>query len=539
MRRVTLLSLGVLVALALFLGGWTLTTVNSSARPITTVPALAPNGDEGSAAATSPLAAGVALAPVAAIAPAPLAAVAAPGSAPAVMGGAEAALARARSVAQNFAPGAPGAAGLPKSPTRAADVTPTPAPTAAPTAAATASAATSDGEPAEDPLLPSVTVQPGAEPAALDMTDLPKDVTNILVLGSDRRVKSDPGRTDVMMLVSIDRVNKVVRMLSIPRDLWVYLPGVGQNRINTANVFGSLYRKPGGGIGLVKETLKHNLGLRVDRYVMVDFNGFKTVVDTLGGVDVDVPCGIYDAKYLNIGPGRHHMNGELALRYARSRYSTSDFSRAARQQQIIRSLWEQTPKSELLFKIPQLWGTFKDVVETDLSISEMMALGALATQLKPEDIRSKVLTYPNVSAWTTPQGAQVLLLNQAGYKKMVADLFGDASIGANASGKSTVDEDVHGPRVVILNGTARKDLATLAAQSMRDATSIGAAATGTAYVTDYPKTLLLHYGAEPDVVNALSKFYGVEAIKLPATDDPDTPDAVVILGANYQSCRGR
>lgn len=535
MRRVTLLSLGVVVALVLFLGGWTLTTVNSSAKPITTVPALSPNGDEASVAPVVP--------PVAAIAPAPVtgAPAIAPGAAPAAASGPEAALARAQRAAQAFAPGAPGAAGLPKSPPRAAEATPTPAPTRAPapTAAAPTAATAISGEPTEEPLLPSEPTQAGAEPAALDMTDLPKDVTNILVLGSDRRVKSDPGRTDVMMLVSIDRVNKVVRMLSIPRDLWVYLPGVGQNRVNTANVFGSLYRKPGGGIGLVKETLKHNLGLRVDRYVMVDFNGFKTVVDTLGGVDVDVPCGLSDGTYINIPAGRLHMNGDLALRYARSRYSTSDFSRAARQQQIIRSLWEQTPKSELLFKIPQLWGTFKDVVDTDLSISEMMALGVLATQLKPEDIRSKVLTYPNVSAWTTPQGAQVLLLNQAGYKKMIADLFGDAPIGVNASGKATADEDTHGPKVVVLNGTTRKDLATLAAQSMRDATGIGAAATGTAYVTDYPKTLLLNYGADQDVVDALSKFYGVEAVKLPATDDPDAPDAVVVLGANYQSCRGR
>lgn len=439
-------------------------------------------------------------------------------------------LTNAARAAQSFAP--PDTASDRPAPAQAPTETPTPQPTAEPTPGPTP-------EPTEEPIATTEKVAPGAEPAQLSLADLPSDVTNILVMGSDRRSPSDPGRTDVMLLVSVDRVNKVVRMLSIPRDLWVFIPGVGNNRINTANVFGGLTKKPGAGPALVRETFKHNLGLRIDRYVILDFNGFKDVVDTLGGVTVDVPCGLYDGAYIQLPPGRHHLNGNQALRYARSRLSTSDFSRAARQQQIIRALWEQTPKTQLLLKIPQLWSTFRNRVETDMNLAELMSLGALATQLKPEDLKSRVLTYPNVSAMTTAQGAAVLTLNQAGYRRLIADLFGSANVSAGANGSVELDDTTHGPQVVVLNGTTRKNLEGLAATSMRDETGLPAHATGLAFTSDYPKTLVLDYGAPAADVDRIAKFFNVTPFKLPRIQTDDAPDIVVVLGADYRSCKGR
>ena len=431
------------------------------------------------------------------------------------------ALSNAQQAAQAFAPLAPLALA-----TASIDPAVTPPPTVTP-------------EATDEAILPSQVVAPGAEPAQLSLEGLPSDVTNILVLGSDRRSKADPGRTDVIMLVSVDRVNKVVRMLSIPRDLWVYIPGIGNNRINTAHVFGGYTKKPGAGPALVKETVKYNLGLRVDRYVVLDFNGFKDVVDTLGGVDVDVPCGLYDGDFIQLAPGHHHLNGTQALRYARSRYSTSDFSRAARQQQIIRNLWEQTPKSQLLFKIPQLWATYNERVDTDLTLPELMSLGALAAQLRPENIKSRVLTYPNVSPFTTAQGAMVLRLNPTGYRQLLADLFGAAQMTVTSDKPLEAVEETPPARVVVLNGTPRKDLASLAASAMRDETGLAAHATGTAFTTDYPKTLLLDYGAPAGDLDRLSKFFGVAALRLPRPHDDDSPDVVVVLGADYKSCKGR
>lgn len=398
---------------------------------------------------------------------------------------------------------------------------------------------TAPAEAADEAILPSQAVAPGAEPGQLSLQGLPSDVTNILVLGSDRRSKADPGRTDVIMLVSVDRVNKMVRMLSIPRDLWVYIPGVGYNRINTAHVFGAYTKKPGAGPALVKETIKYNLGLRIDRYVVLDFNGFKDVVNTLGGVDVDVPCGLYDGDYIQLAPGHYHLNGDQALRYARSRYSTSDFSRAARQQQIIRNLWEQTPKGQLLFKIPQLWATYNERVDTDLTLPELMSLGALAAQLRPESIKSRVLTYPNVSPFTTDQGAMVLRLIPAGYQRLLADLFGASQMTVTSDKPMEAVDEEPPARVVVLNGTPKKDLASLAASAMRDETGIAPHAVGTAFTTDYPKTLLLDYGAPASDLDRLSKFFGVAAIRLARTLTDDTPDVVVVLGADYKSCKGR
>ena len=438
----------------------------------------------------------------------------------------------------NTAPGgkSAGAAAPVSAPANSAAAPAAPASAAPAAAASDAAAPTSDGAPSEDAILKTVTVAPNAAPAPISVADLPgNDVTNILILGSDRRYKTDPGRTDVILLATIDKVHDNIHLLSIPRDLWVYIPGVGYNRVNTAYLFGQLYKLPGGGIGTLKATLMHNLGLRVDRFVVADFNGFTKVVDDFGGVDVDVPCGLYDRDWVRLSAGRHHLNGEMALRYARTRYSTNDFSRAARQQQVLRALWEQTPKSELILKIPQLWSTYKDSVDTDLNLGELLALGQFLGKLHSEDIKTRVLTYPYVSGFTTSEGAQVLQLDQGGYRKMIADFY-KGTPGASPVGTQVSADGADVGRVVIWNGTNRPNLAELAAEALRNQGGLPVAGTGIAYTTDYPKTVILNYGAPPETISTLTKFFGVVPVQLVRQGASDMPDAVVVLGADYQTC---
>ena len=194
--------------------------------------------------------------------------------------------------------------------------------------------------PAPVPTLPfgaTPTLIPTSEAAAAN------DRINILVMGIDRR----PGeafisRTDSMMVISIDPRDDSAAILSIPRDLYVVIPGRGRDRINTAFVYGSAGDNPVGGAALAMTTVEHNLGIPVDHYLLVDFGAVIRGIDALGGIDVNVPYTINDPTFpdmnygfdpLYIPAGQHHFDGQMALKYARTRHADNDFRRASRQQQ--------------------------------------------------------------------------------------------------------------------------------------------------------------------------------------------------------------
>ena len=127
---------------------------------------------------------------------------------------------------------------------------------------------------------------------------------NILLLGIDRRGAKGWGyRTDTIIIVTVDPINKTAGMLSIPRDLYLSIPGNGEVRINTANVWGYSRKYPGGGPALLKRTIEVSFGIPLDYYVMVDFKGFQRIIDTLGGIDVNVPRKLHDTKYPDSKPG--------------------------------------------------------------------------------------------------------------------------------------------------------------------------------------------------------------------------------------------
>ena len=196
---------------------------------------------------------------------------------------------------------------------------------------------------------------------------LPSDERiNVLLLGIDRRGGKGWGyRTDTIIIVTVDPVQKTAGMLSIPRDLQVSIPGNGDDRINTANVWGYNNDYPGGGPALLKRTIETNFGIPIDYYIMADFQAFVEIIDTLGGIDVSVPTTLHDTKYpdpkpgdlyafktVHFDPGWQHMNGTRALEYARSRMSTSDFDRAKRQQLILVAIRDRALSLNLLPRLP-------------------------------------------------------------------------------------------------------------------------------------------------------------------------------------------
>ncbi|MFZ2361773.1 MAG: LCP family protein [Anaerolineae bacterium] len=265
-------------------------------------------------------------------------------------------------------------------------------------------------EPSADSVPPAMTPAVVEDPSlrALQRT------RNILLLGTDQRDLEFVGRTDTIIVLAIDEANNRASLISLPRDLYLPIPGVGYSRINTAYAFGE-ERQPGGGLPLLMSTIERNFGIPIERYVRIDFSGFEGVVDAVGGVDVVVDCPLTDElmyRYFQVytlEPGNYHMNGEQALYYARSRKTTNDFDRARRQQRVLLAIRKRVLEGNMLPRIPALWLAMRDVVDTNLSPADIASLAKLGATLEGEDLYGMVIRYPLVDDWVTPQGGMVQL----------------------------------------------------------------------------------------------------------------------------------
>ncbi|GBD16492.1 Putative transcriptional regulator YvhJ [bacterium HR26] len=237
-----------------------------------------------------------------------------------------------------------------------------------------------------------------------------KDRINVLLLGVDKRESEDVPRSDTIIIVTIDPLTRDVAMLSIPRDLLVTIPGYGDTKINAAYSYGAQSEVTGP--GLVRATIEYNFGIPIHYFAEVDFEGFVRIVDTLGGVTVDVPAPIKDDEY----PGEHfdytriyfptglqHMDGRTALRYVRTRHDDNDFARGARQQQVLQALREQGIRLNLIARADKLLAELGDAVRTDLSPTEVLALAKLGTEIDNSKIRTYSLLNATHSYWEPGQ----------------------------------------------------------------------------------------------------------------------------------------
>jgi len=256
--------------------------------------------------------------------------------------------------------------------------------------------------------------------------------TNVLILGLDRR----PGqgsvvRSDTMMLMTVYPAGPRVALLSIPRDLYVAIPGHGTSRINTAHFWGE-NEAEGSGPALAAQTVAQSFGVPVHQYVRVDFDGFRAIVDAVGGVDVVVEKAIVDNAYptedygtmrIEIPAGPQRMDGETALRYARSRHGSSDFDRAERQQQILIALARRLLKRAAWPNLPTVIQIIMEDVETDLTIQDMLLMAPTIYRVGPDRIEHEVIDREMTEPWTTPSGGAVLLPRWEVLHLVVQDLF--------------------------------------------------------------------------------------------------------------------
>jgi polyisoprenyl-teichoic acid--peptidoglycan teichoic acid transferase len=274
-----------------------------------------------------------------------------------------------------------------------------------------------------------------AQPTAIPTPQLPEAAAfpttcdgpgrmNILLIGIDGFNNNyfRAARADTVILLGVNFAAKSAQMLSIPRDLWVQLPGlvqVPEGRINTAYHYGELYSAPGGGPGELAAVLANTFGLRVDRYATVSFTAFEQGIDAIGGVDINIPEPIHDDAYplrdgtgtiaIDFPAGEVHMDGATALIYARTRHDSSDFQRMRRQQQVLFAVRHQLLRPQTLLQLPALTQALMGATRTDLSFEDLALLGCLGPQIDVSAIQSWVISGNMVQDTRLADGAQVLL----------------------------------------------------------------------------------------------------------------------------------
>lgn len=255
---------------------------------------------------------------------------------------------------------------------------------------------------------------------------------NVLILGLDHRPGENlPARTDSLILATFDPQQPHVALLSIPRDLWVDIPGHGSNRINTANYFGDL-DQPGHGPLLAVQTVQQNFGLTLHGYLELDFNGFVALVDALGGIDLEAPETIVDDRYptpdygvttITIPAGPQHMDGATALIYARTRHADSDFGRGQRQQQVLRAMLAKTLQPTTWPRLPAAWAVVRRYFLTDLSEVDLAAIFLSVMLVGPEGVQSYAVDEEMTIPYVTDSGAQVLLPRWEVILPLVGEIF--------------------------------------------------------------------------------------------------------------------
>jgi len=375
------------------------------------------------------------------------------------------------------------------------------------------------------------------------------DRINILMMGLDYRdwlTGEGPPRTDSMMLVTIDPITKSAGMLSIPRDLWVEVPGFEHNRINTAYFLGETYRLPGGGPGLAMQTVENLIGVPVQYYAVIEFSAFERFIDEIGGVEVLVP------ERMKISPlGRdsiwleakaYKLDGPEALAYARARKTEGgDFDRAERQQQVLMAVRDQILELDmvavLLGRAPALYQDLRQGIQTNLTLDQLVALGLLAAQVDLQDISKGVIAPPEMVLLDTHlDGAMVLKPVPDQIRALRDEIFtGTGAIAPSVPPETSTEAvQIEHARLAVLNGAGLEGLATDTAEYLQGQ-GLNVIQIANADRIDYDKSRVIVYSQNyPYTIRYLAELLGLtEGQILQAVFPQNDLDLMVILGADW------
>jgi LCP family protein required for cell wall assembly len=348
---------------------------------------------------------------------------------------------------------------------------------------------------------------------------------NVLLLGIDTRQgdKTDQN-TDTMLVVSLDPINKTASMLSIPRDIYIDRAGTYQGKINAAYA--------AGGPPLVRRVVSDLLGIPIHAYALINFEAFNRIIDGVGGVIVDAKRPVRDESYptvdfgverLDIAAGPQLMHGDTALKYARSRHDSSDYSRAKRQQDIISALRTRLAQPDALRSLPALVDTVGTTIETDFDPASTLPLARTGTGIDSSDIRSEVLypcggDFPHCELTQTNDGGFYLIPDKSKVLDFAAQLFYDPKVRQE------------GARVEIQNSGAPAG----AARDLADRLALRAyGITGITNASNSARSAI--------VLRNSSKRYTAEQLRaalgnipIETSSDSTAPDILVRIGTDFR-----
>jgi LCP family protein required for cell wall assembly len=385
----------------------------------------------------------------------------------------------------------------------------------------------------------------------------------ILVIGLDfgdwTADRNGPSRSDTMLLLTIDPVTKMAGMLSVPRDMWVNIPGFGYNRINTAYFFGQSHSLPGGGPELARKTVENFLGINIQYYAQVEFTTFEKMIDTIGGVCLDIPREIrvgrtYENSVL-LKPGNQCLDGKSTLGYARARdvsqgILNGDVERAEHQQQVMLAIRDKVlDPAKFLSLVPKaltLYNELSGGINTNLSFNDAMRLAMLVKDIPLDSIQKGVIDYTMMQDGTiniNGQAAAILRPYPDKIRDLVETIFGGGTMNPMATGTIEEEMKAEAARIVVINGTG---VAGMAAKTSDYLKTQGMNVTAFGNTSDYPdkyyspfpdRTIIIVHAGKPyayQYLKALMKFNSLSQIKVDF--NPNAPeDIIVALGSDWNS----
>lgn len=389
----------------------------------------------------------------------------------------------------------------------------------------------------------------GSTPGSIHPAPNPWDGASrvtILVLGLDHRdweKAEGPPRSDTMLLLTVDPLAKIAGMLSVPRDLWVSIPGMrGYHKINTAYRFGELYNMPGGGPGLAMRSVEDLLGVPIDFYAQIDFSAFERFIDELGGVEVVVPEEIVvdplgPGNTVTLQPGRQVLDGPVALAYARNRYTADgDFDRARRQQQVVFAIRDQVMRLDtlptLVARAPALYQALGEGIHTNLTLEQAVQLAWLGQQIPRENIQSAVIGNKQVRYGTSPDGLSIFIPVRSEIRLLRDELFAAPLSSPVLGGGSPILMQVEGPRLKLVNGSRAQDLLE------RTAVYLGEQGVNISEVEQGSEqsnvTRIIDFTGNPYTLNYLSGLMNVKPGQIRTEYTPESEiDLLVVLGNDW------
>ena len=413
----------------------------------------------------------------------------------------------------------------------------------------------------------AVATNPGGTPVALTVTptvsapqiqmppawDGASRVTVLIVglRGGDTN-ENCPLCTDTLILLTIDPVSKTAGMLSIPRDMWVSIPGFPYGKINSAYTLGELYKLPGGGPGLTIQTVENFVGIPIQYYAQVDFDAFANMIDDIGGICLDIPVKVevgvqYEHGTTVLQPGHQCLSGKVALGYARTRdisqgVSGGDVERSQNQQRVILAIRDKVLSNlpKLVTQAGPLYSQISSGVHTNLSLDDILRLAMLAKDIPLGSIKQGVIDYTMMQDGKTVVNGQtvdILRPYPDKIRELVDKIFGGGSLAPAAKGDATQLMQQEAASVLVINGSGVGGIAQKTADYLKGQ---GMNVTGAGNMSAYPDkyyfpplpdhTMLIVHAGKPYAMKylmALMKF--TSASQLVFDFNPAAPANIVLV----------